>query len=223
VPVKLGAIAIVLGLALFAYALTVPPYKDEKRFMERYMALSADQNKEYWALRDEMLTNRFRYQDYGVTLVAAGLISLFAFRRGVARIEAPRSRGRMIGLALALPFLTVAGYVIDLMLAFGRGEFPHWADSMGMPLAGVPFLLVLLLAWASAHLLFLGGAYKDGAALKEALSRHANWYLLAISALTGLAVGFAAFSAQYYYALPGVAWLYFYLSLSAGRRSAYGT
>jgi|SRR6266853_568547 len=220
---RLSLLAVVAGLCLFVYALTVPPYVDEKKFTERYMALSPGQSKEYWALRDEMLTNRFRFQDYGVTVLIAGIVGLIALRKGFRQIKAPRARSWLAGLAIALPFLTVGGYVFDLFLAFGRGEFPHWADSMGIPLAGVPILLGAMLVWALAHLLFLRGTYTGGTPIAQGVSRKGNWYLLAVAALTALLICLTSVFGQYYYALPSVLWLYFYLSLAAGRIAANGT
>lgn len=55
---KIAVALVFVGAALFAFAFTMPPYKDEKAFMERYMQMGAGQSKDYWKLRDEMLTPR---------------------------------------------------------------------------------------------------------------------------------------------------------------------
>ncbi|MEW5786926.1 MAG: hypothetical protein AB1899_03630 [Pseudomonadota bacterium] len=218
---KLAAYLILLvGIAILAYAYSIAPYKDEALFMERYMALSAGQSNEYWQLRDEMLTPKFQLQNYGGTLVTLAVAVFFVSRRGWQQLKSPKSRVALLGLAFATPFLTVGAYVFDLLQAFDRGEFPHWADSMGIPLMGVPVNLVVLLLWSGAHLAFLRGPYQP-VFLSQAISRQANWWLLVIAALTALLSVLFAFEGAYWYAIPGVAWLYFYVSLAAVRRSTY--
>ena len=126
-------------------------------------------------------------------------------------------------LAIALPFLTVGAYVFDLLQAAYRGEFPHWADSLGIPLMGAPIQCVVLLVWSLAHLGFLRAAYSPSTSLGRAVSLKANWWLLWISAVTGLLVFASAATGQYWYAIPGALWLYLYLSIAAVRRAANGT
>lgn len=67
---KLSAIFLFVGVAILGYAYSLSPYTDEALFNERYMALSVGQSDEFWKLRDEMLTPKFRLQDYGGTFVA---------------------------------------------------------------------------------------------------------------------------------------------------------
>lgn len=220
---KLSLALTVLGVVLFAVAFSIPPYKDQRLFTQRYMAMGVGQSEEYWKLRDEMLTPRYQLQDYGVTLIAGGLTALFCLRNRRRPLSAPRKRTTLIAIGIAAALASVAGYVFDLLLAFERGEFPHWADSMGIPLMGVPFLLALLLAWTTVHMLFLRERFQPGAALVIALSRRANLWLLFISAVTVAVCAMAMGLGQYYYAIPAGLWLYFYLSLAAGRRAANGT
>ena len=79
---KITAILLVIGAALSGYALTLPAYKNEQLFMERYMSMSAGQSEEYWKLRDEMLTPKFQIQDYGITLVAVAIAIFLVTRKG---------------------------------------------------------------------------------------------------------------------------------------------
>ena len=216
---RLGAILLFIGIAILGYALSIAPYKDEKLFMERYMALSSGQSEEYWKLRDEMLTPKYQLQNYGGTLVAAALGMVLVSRKGWRQPKSPRSRATLFGLAFAAPFLTVSAYVFDLLQGFARGEFPHWADSMGIPLMGVPVLFIVLLVWAAAHLGFLRRAYQPATPLALAVSLKANWWLLCVSAGTAVLVVASVLVGQYWYAMPEVLWLYFYLSLGAVRRA----
>lgn len=217
---KLAAILLLIGVAILGYTLSIAPYKDQKLFMERYMALSSGQSAEYWKLRDEMLTPKYQLQDYGGTLVVAALGMLLVSRKGWRQLKSPRSRATLFGLAFAAPVLTVGAYVFDLFLGFARGEFPYWADSMGIPLMGVPMLLFGLLVWAGVHLAFLRGTYRS-VPLAQAMSRRSNWWLLAVSLLTFMLVFLCASFGQYWYAIPSVTWLYFYTSLASVRRATY--
>lgn len=212
---KFAFILFASGLALIGYALSLPPYKDERLFQAQYMSLSAVQSTEYSRLREEMLTPRFQLEDYGITHIALALPVFLACRRGSLHVSSPKSRASLAALGLALPFLTVGGYVCDLLLAFGRGEYPYWADSMAIPLMGVPILLVLLLVWSLAHLGFLRGDHYSPAPLILALSLKTNWWLLCLSASTALLVLLCLAFGQYWYAFPGGLWLYFYLSMGA--------
>lgn len=216
---KFSAILLLIGAVMIGYAYSLTPYKDETLFMERYMALSDGQSTEYWKLRDEMLTPKFQLQDYGGTLVAIAAVIFIGTRKGWRQLKSPTSRATLFGVAFAAPFLTVGAYVFDLFQRFDRGEFPHWADSMCIPLMGVPVLLVVLFVWSGVHLAFLRGPYQP-APLVLAVSRNSSWWLLSVSAITVvLSVSFALVG-QYWYAISGVVWLYFYMSLAAASRAA---
>lgn len=215
---KLATFLMVIGIGLLGFSSSIAPYKDGALFMERYMALSAGQSAEYWQLREEMLTPKFRLQDYGGTFIALAFGLLLISRRGWRNLKAPNSRAALLAVAFASPLLTVVAYIFDLLLGFERQEFPHWADSMGIPLMGVPMLLVVLLAWAGAHLAFLASPYRS-ALLSQAASLKANWWLIGLAAVTAALVLLCVSVGLYWYAVPGTVWLYFYLSLAATRRS----
>lgn len=217
---KLAAILLLVGATLIGYAYSLPRYKDEALFMERYMALSDGQSSEYWQLRDEWLTPKFELQDYGGTLVALSAGVLLVSRKGWRQLRSPRSRVTLFGLAFAAPLLTIFAYVFDLLQGFARGEFPHWADSIAIPLMGVPNLFLIFLAWSGVHLVFLRRTYRNEL-LTRALSLQANWWLLAAAAATAALLALSAAAGQYWYAIPGAVWLYFYISLAASRRSAH--
>lgn len=220
---KIAAFLVVLGVALFSYALVLHPYKDEQVFMARYMALSDGQSAEYWKLREEMLTPKFQIQDYGITICVTGIAVALASRRGKVRLNALTPRAAVVALAVALPFISVGAYVFDLIQGAGRGEFPHWADSLSIPLMGAPILLVLLLAWSLAHLAFLTNVRGGTVPLSLAFEWRANWWLLLLSVVSAFVALAAAAMGQYWYAFPAVLWLYFYLSLGARRVSAPAT
>lgn len=217
---KFAVFLFILGAALISYAWSLPAYKDEKLFLERYMSMSAGHSREYEDLRAEMLTLKFPMQDYGITLLAVASGVFAAIRRGRALVLSPKSPTTLAAGALGLPLLTVGSYVFDLMQASHRGEFPNWADSIGIPLMGAPVLVALLIAWALAHLCFLRRTDYFSTSLITAFSHRANWWLLFLAALTAVLALLCAASGQYWYAIPGGLWVYFYLSICAVRQVA---
>jgi hypothetical protein len=214
---KLAAILFFVGAAMLGYASSIASYNDEALFMERYLALSAGQSAEYWQLREEMLTPKFQLQDYGGTLVALSVGVFLVSRRGWRNLASPHSRAAFFAVALASPILTVVAYIFDLELNFHRQAFPHWADSMSIPLMAAPVLLVVLLAWSGAHLAFLCSPCRS-VPLSHAASLKANWWLLGLAAISAAFVLFCIGVGQYWYAISGCAWLYFFVSLAAARR-----
>jgi len=134
-------------------------------------------------------------------------------------LKAPGSGFGFFALAIAAPVLTVLGFVFDLFQGYARWEFPPWADSLGIPLMGVPVLLVAGLVWALAHLALLAGVPRRADVLVSFNSvRRGNLWLLIVCGLTTLLVVGMGIDGAYWYAIPGVLWLYFYASISAVRR-----
>jgi len=117
--------------------------------------------------------------------------------------------------------LFVAGYVFDLVQAFDRGEFPHWADSMGIPLMGAPVILVLLWLWAFGNIGLASARQLPNLPISTAFQWRRNWWQLANAALWLLMAAIPALSGQYWYALPSMAWAYFFLSIGASRNSSH--
>lgn len=218
---KLAVSLIVVGIGLMAYARSMPAYTDEALFRKRYMAIPSGASEEYWKLRDEMLTPKFKLQDYGATLVFAALMSATVASRGYSGIRAPSTRVALVAIAISLPVVSAGGYVLDLHVAASREEFPHWADSIGIPLMGVPILFAVNMAWALVHLAFMPASYPQVAPLASAISSRANWWLLALSSLSILLLVFTLAFGDVLYAPSGTLWVYFYLSLAAARRVAH--
>lgn len=170
----------------------------------------------YFEAREKALTPKYRLQDYGVTLVFVGTaVGLLSRKRGV---PAPATKFGFTLVAFAAPMLTVAGFVFDLLLGSVRQEFPPWADSLGIPLAGVPVIAAVLLVWSLAHLTYLSGVKKrSNVRLSLAALRGGNKWLLFVAAITVLFIVWSAAEGAYYIAVPGAVWLYYYVSIIAVR------
>ncbi|MBI5870861.1 MAG: hypothetical protein HZB44_07915 [Actinobacteria bacterium] len=213
---KIGITIILIGVALVAYSLTMSPYDNEELFNEGSMSLYG-QSEEYWELRDEMLTPKYSIQDYGGTLILGGVVIILLAISHWKPVSS--SKGAVICLALTAPFLSSVALVFDLVQGQVRGEFPPWGDSLGIPLMGVPILWVALSFWALIHLVFLFD-YSSEKPLTLAFSFKANWWLLFVSFLSALLIIWCLVFGAFWYAIPGLMWLYFYLALAAGRRGS---
>src|SRR5262249_9664125 len=158
--------------------------KDKDAFETRYMQLQVRDSNSYTALRDEMLTPKFKLQDYGVTLLVLALVSWLCLRR--KPIAAAQSPWSFAAIAVATPCLLPAGYVFDYLQAFDRGEFPYWADSMALPITygGVQFLFTASLLWSLLHLAMLVGTRRSATPLRLVPSWRSNPWLLFLSAAT---------------------------------------
>ena len=211
---KTAVALLTLGLALLISSLTLSPYKDEALFNSKYMEMSSGQSEAFYKLRDEMLTPKFQLEDYGISLLALAAVVFLLFRKDGLQIPAPSSRKWLITLAIVLPFITVAGYVYDLLNAYNRGEFPSWEDSMGIPLMSAPGLLIGLLFWVVGHFGFLHGDYPSAAKIERESISATNSWLKFVSAIAVLLTTLFFALGQYWYAIPSLAWVYFYFSLA---------
>jgi hypothetical protein len=219
---KISLALILIGIVLVGYSMTFDPYTNGALFNQRHMEL-ADTTRDseaFWQLREELLTPKYRLQDYGATSIALGV---FVFFLALFKFQSPRQKWSVIAIGVGLPLLTVAGFILDLFRGMSRDEFPSWADSLGIPLLGVPVQFVILFLWSMAHLGFLKSGYSGSTPLKYALSRHANWWLLFVSSVTLMLTVLLVAEGGYLYAVPGCFWLYFYLSLAAGHRAENAT
>lgn len=153
-------------------------------------------------------------------VVIAGAIAPLSRQDG---LTAPTSKAVFVALAFAAPVVTASGFVFDLFLGAERQEFPPWADSLGIPLAGVPIMLLVLTAWSCSHFLFLAGVKKKAPVrLSLATLRGGHKWLLFVASATALLILLMAFSGAYWYALPSALWLYYYLSIAALQKSQDG-
>jgi hypothetical protein len=190
-----------IGALLVAISLCIPMFKDQEYFMtessrlsEEVRARGSGQSKgaisaKYWALRDSQLTHRFVVQDYGLCLVALasvlGVISVSTGRRtwtDLKRANVPKTRWPIVALWATAALSVPVAYVADLMQEFGRMAFPSWADSLGIPLMGVPVIAAASALCASVFLLVLLRGYAGGAPIESAFSREfrpaIGWILL---------------------------------------------
>ena len=216
---------IILSLLSIVYSFAISAYTNEDEYHEKYMALdwqelgSRNASDRFYELRDEYLSNKYRFQDYGFTFLILGISSLLLFRKGKST-SAPSSNAKVALVGLGAALLTTSGYVGDLFLEFYRGSYPWWADSMGIPLMGVPLIAFIFIGWAAINLLAMNGKFEAGAVISFRQIKGSNYFYLILLVVTALIVILCVVDAYFWMVLPGVIWLYFYASLWAGRYTA---
>lgn len=211
----ISVILIITGIALFAFSLPLHPYTDENAFRAKYNELSTGQSNEYYKLHDDFLTHKYLLQDIGITLISIPSLFLLFYKLGRGRLNSPKSKLLLILLAILLSILSVIGYVFDLFQGMDREEFPHWADSLGIPLMGVPVQFIFLLAISLLHLLIIKRSAHYSIPLSMAFSLKSNLWLLVLPVISFLASILVISNGQYWYAIPGLFWTYFFVSICA--------
>lgn len=216
---------IILSLISIGYSFAISTYTNKDEYHEKYMALdwqelgSRNASEKFYELRDEYLSNKFRFQDYGFTFLILGVASLLLFRKGKS-VSAPSSKAKIALVGFGAALLTTSGYVGGLFLEYYRGSYPWWADSMGIPLMGVPFFAFIFIGWAAVNLLAMNGKFEAGASISFRQIKGSNYFYLTLLVVTALIVCLCIAEAYFLMVLPGIIWLYFYASLWAGRYTA---
>ena len=128
-----------------------------------------------------------------------GLFLVFLTRNGWGRISAFRAKSKIVLLGFSAAILTAAGYIGDLFLEFSRGSYPHWADSLSIPLAGVPILFFIFTSWAAIHMLGLMGKFVTGATISGLRFRKINWWHGVLAIATALIVILFIYDGCFFY------------------------
>jgi len=211
--IKYIKISLLIGILIFLYSLFLDPFTNNEVFYQEYMKLSVGESEKFYKLRESMLTPKYYLQDIGITISLICVILLIFLKKGEGYIKSPKNKFFFIILALLLPFFTVGGFVFDILQGMYRNEFPHWADSLAIPMMGVPIQFIFLLLWSSLHLLFLKNLQISSTKFKLSTIKKINAWLLFISFISGLLVISSLLYGQYWYSIPGLLWIYYYLSI----------
>lgn len=174
------------------------------------MLLGPGKSKEYRELRKLYLSESITYQNYGMTLMIAGaFIPLFARRTTVAQLPEKRFAVALFGTLAAMA--TIGVEVGSLFLDMSRGEFPWWADSIGIPLSGMPFVFLGLLCWVGFHVWLLPNTTRRNYSGAAVICTKAWLTVMSLFAATYLA--YAACIGDFWSLLPMAMWLGLYFSI----------
>jgi hypothetical protein len=208
-------ILLVIGLLLFSYSFKFDRYTNEQEYNDLYMSLGPSDSEKFYELRDKYLTPKFGLQDYGLTFFFTGLIFLFFSYKG----KTPSKKFIIILVGFAAALLSNIAYVGDLFLEMYRESYPHWADSLGIPLMGVPVLLILSFVWVGLNLTGMSEPFKTGIQILPLKKDNFNKWYFSILIVTILLTLIVIVDGYFWQVIPGFLWIYFYTSLLFGKRA----
>ena len=208
-----------LGIILVLMSFHFNRYMNEQEYNDKYSQLSGGPNdsKAFYKLRDEYLTPKYRLINYGVTLLQLGLIMSILSFIGFKNLKSPNKKIWIILIGVLTALLSNIAYVCDLFLEMYRDSYPHWADSLAIPLMGVPLLFLLSLLWVALNLLGISGKFTVNALILPINFRKSNLYFIAISGITSLFFLIVLIFGSFWQVLPCFLWIYFYLSILSGK------
>ena len=217
----LVAVAVMLsGWALIGEGSNLTLYTDEVEFQRRYMLIEPsdpDSRKAYRVLRQEFLTDRITYHDYGAIVILIGLF--LPWLPGSGRFVRRLARKRWAPLwwgALAVT-ATVGAEIASLVLDASRGEFPWFADAIIIPIFGMPLVWVLLMVWVSCNLFWRQHAWNNP---ETRIYRWLRSWLLLLAIFSVIVLLLTLARAEFLSFIPGLLWVEFYLLL---RESLYAS
>ena len=141
-----------IGIGLFVYSLTLPYYKDQKAADNLIISSYDIEKSEYYKLEADLRTNKLTFMDLGSGIaIASGVILLFlTFTKtntfsDFKNINTANKKTVLISSNLVWLML-IPGTFWYYTFRGGRGDFPPFADSIGIPImTQIPFLLILLI------------------------------------------------------------------------------
>lgn len=219
----LGLFLIMIGAGVFSYSTTLDPYTNEEEFNKKYHEINLNDGnnfEQYHQLRDEYLTDKYTYEDYGLTLVVAGLGIFVIFLKSWENIISPRNKWTIRSIGLLAVLANTFGYIYSLLQESNRGSSPWWADSIAIVIPAIPIIFIIALLWYGINAMSLKADFQTGVHLhKLELSKLNKWYSLLLLATIGFIL-YSIVTGDFLITICGFFWGYFYLCLLAGRSSS---
>ena len=212
--------AILVGITMWGFSLTMEPLKNQEEYESKYSEMGSGDSEKFFSLRTDHLTGKYRIADIGLALSTLGFLTLLAYIFG-NRLKSPPYRLLTLAVGIVAVGLTVFAELFALSLNFKRGEFPWWADSLAIPMTGIIAICLILILWVFIHSIFMTSKYSNLDKISYAVSKSINPWLAFVSIATLLVIILYAYSGSALHVTAGFVWLYFYLSLAAGRIAAF--
>jgi len=211
---------IFLGTVVFAWGYRMPRYHDKRAYERRYHALDGPtRSADFYALRAEFLTASYRLQDYGLTAVLLGCVLLPVSRSRKISGLFPKRKFTVGLLGCAAAWLVYRAEVASLYLDMSRDEFPHWADSIAIPLGGMYIISAALVPWAIVHSFFTPSTQGQFQRLKFSV---VNCWLALLISVTLAFLLIVVGDGYFWQVIPCALWIAFYLSIWIKRSETLG-
>jgi hypothetical protein len=143
---------LLIGLGLFSYSLTMDYYKD-KRAAEELISKGYDLNKsDYYKKEAKLRTHKLTFMDLGAGIAIASLVFLGFFVikhiKTISDLIQIKSINKttIFVLSNVLWLILIPGTYWYYSFRGARGDYPPFADSIGIPIfTQVPLLLILMI------------------------------------------------------------------------------
>jgi len=142
----------IIGIGLFSYSLSLPYYKDQKganNLLHNSYKIDKD---EYYKLDLELRTSKITLMDLGAGIViASGIILLFLLLTKTKTLSDFKNLKSLNKLSIFVStnlvwLLLIPGTFWYYTFRAGRGDYPPFADSIGIPIyTQIPFFLCLII------------------------------------------------------------------------------
>jgi hypothetical protein len=143
---------LIIGIVLFSYSLTLPYYKDQKLAGELMSNSHYMEIADYYKKDAEIRTNKVTFMDLGSGLAIASLtILLFLLYTKVTTFKDLKNNKTLTKSTIFISanlvwLLLLPGTYWYYIFRSGRGDYPPFADSIGIPLTTqIPLYLFLLI------------------------------------------------------------------------------
>lgn len=151
-PRLITILVLLIGLVLFSYSLTLPYYKDQKLADELNGNTHTIEKSDYYKKEAELRTDKVAFMDLGSGLsIASATILLYLLLNNVKTYNDLKNRMTLTKTATFLWanlvwLVLLPGTYWYYMFRSARGDYPPFADSVGIPImTQIPFLLFLLI------------------------------------------------------------------------------
>lgn len=209
-----------VGIFLIIQSTDMPAHTNEKLYNEAISNVEQGDYTEYDRVREIYLTSKYDFEDYGYTLTILSIPIFIIGIVGFNRLETPSKRVWVLTIGLLAVMISTIGFVYDLFLEMDRDIYPPWADSLAIPLMGVPGMVILLIIWVVANYNGTRKHYTNSVQFTSfRLNNLDTWYtiVLSISIVITLWSLLAGFYVQFF---SGIIWMYFYFCILLGKREA---
>jgi hypothetical protein len=145
-------VTMIIGIGLLIYSLTMPYYTDSKKADELLTGVNSLDKKEYYKKEAELRTNKVKLMDFGAGLaIASGTVLLFLLSFKIKEISDFNKVKTMNKIMVFISsnliwLLLIPGTYWYYTFRGGRGDYPPFADSIGIPLmTEIPFYFMLMI------------------------------------------------------------------------------
>jgi hypothetical protein len=143
---------LIIGLGLFLYSLSLDYYTD-KQVSEELISGSCDIGRtEYYKREAELRTNKTTLMDLGAGITVSAIVLLgFFFTKRIRNLSdlikiKSISRTMIFILSNVIWLILIPGTHFYYIFRGGRGDYPPFADSIGIPImTQIPLLLILMI------------------------------------------------------------------------------